>query len=175
MNLDGTASSGGDAAGDTLTSIEHVIGSASADTLNGTAAAETLDGGAGDDILRVDTVQLNLGGFGVDGGTGSDTVNLNGAGTLDSEVNLTSVLNNVEIIDFTGVGVDANLVLSGADVQSMTDGSNALRFEFDAGDSLAFTNPADVTSSTVGTTTTHSIWTDNTHTTLMATLVENVN
>ena len=78
------------------------------------------------------------------------------------------------MIDFTGAGVDADLILSGSDVQNMTDGGNSLTLEVNAGDSLAFATPGNVTSLVSGATTTYSIWTDATHTTLMATLIENV-
>ncbi|WP_343717702.1 calcium-binding protein [Inquilinus sp.] len=60
---------GGDAAGDSLFSIENVTGSAYNDTLAGGIGANTLSGGAGDDILR--------GGAGadiLDGGAGNDSV-----------------------------------------------------------------------------------------------------
>ena len=66
--LDGTAGTGGDAAGDTLTNIENLIGSAYADTLFGNDADNVLAGGAGDDML--------IGGGGadtLDGGDGTDT------------------------------------------------------------------------------------------------------
>jgi Ca2+-binding RTX toxin-like protein len=43
---------GGWAAGDVLTSIENLIGSAFADTLRGDAGVNVLDGGAGDDLLE---------------------------------------------------------------------------------------------------------------------------
>ena len=43
--LDGTAGTGGDAAGDTLTNIENLIGSAYADTLFGDDAENVLAGG----------------------------------------------------------------------------------------------------------------------------------
>lgn len=46
----GTAS-GGDATGDTLTSIENVIGTDYADTIEGDAGNNRLEGGRGDDIL----------------------------------------------------------------------------------------------------------------------------
>ncbi len=59
--------SGGDAAGDVLSGIENLTGSASSDSLTGDAAANVLDGGAGNDTLT--------GGAGNDtltGGTGND-------------------------------------------------------------------------------------------------------
>ena len=67
---DGTAS-GGDAAGDTLVSIENLTGSAFDDTLLGDAGNNQLDGTWGDDLL--------LGGGGTDtllGGAGNDSLTL---------------------------------------------------------------------------------------------------
>lgn len=76
-NLATGSASGGDAAGDTLTGIEALIGSDHADTLTGSSVANTLLGGAGDDVLSGgagnDTVQ---------GGLGADTL-YGGAGTGD--------------------------------------------------------------------------------------------
>ena len=60
------AQSGGDAQGDTLTSIENVIGSGHDDTLTGDAAANVLTGGAGGDTLT--------------GGDGNDTADYSGSG-----------------------------------------------------------------------------------------------
>ena len=68
VNLGTGAASGGDAAGDTFSSIEQVLGSAQADTLTGDANANTLWGMGGDDVLT--------GGGGGDllkGGTGNDS------------------------------------------------------------------------------------------------------
>ena len=69
---------GGDAAGDTLATIENLLGSASGDTLTGDTASNVLTGNAGDDILSggagLDTL---LGGAGDDtlaGGTGADVL-----------------------------------------------------------------------------------------------------
>ncbi|WP_395672485.1 calcium-binding protein [Inquilinus sp.] len=64
----GGASTGGDAAGDTLIGIEQVMGSGFADSITGDAGANTLWGLAGDDVLT--------GGGGADvlkGGAGNDT------------------------------------------------------------------------------------------------------
>jgi Ca2+-binding RTX toxin-like protein len=64
----GGVSTGGDAVGDTMSSIEQVLGSSFADTITGDDNANTLWGLGGDDIL--------IGGFGADllkGGAGSDS------------------------------------------------------------------------------------------------------
>jgi Ca2+-binding RTX toxin-like protein len=78
VNLATGLGSGGDAAGDTLTGIENVLGSdqgdiltgnGGANTLSGFAGADTLHGGGGDDVLD--------GGAGddtLDGGAGNDTM-----------------------------------------------------------------------------------------------------
>jgi Ca2+-binding RTX toxin-like protein len=68
VNLATGAASGGDAAGDTLTGIENLAGSAQADHLTGNANANALSGLAGNDVLT--------GGGGADllkGGAGSDS------------------------------------------------------------------------------------------------------
>ena len=75
MSVDGVTvdllsgrSRGGDAEGDVLSGIEHLVGSDGNDVLSGTAAANTLQGGRGDDMLE--------GGAGadtLDGGDGNDT------------------------------------------------------------------------------------------------------
>ena len=68
VNLLTGSGAGGDAQGDTLATIENIIGSAFADTLTGNAVANTLDGRSGNDTL--------IGGAGADaliGGAGTDT------------------------------------------------------------------------------------------------------
>jgi serralysin len=76
----------GDAAGDRLTSIERLIGSAGDDTLNGGDGANTLSGGAGADVLRGrGGADRLLGEAGADvlwGGQGIDT--LVGGSELDT-------------------------------------------------------------------------------------------
>lgn len=97
LRIDLTAGTAeGQAAGDTLISIENIRGSASADTIIGNGAAnhfvgdlsgdileglggnDILDGGSGDDTLRGgDGNDLLIGGFGadiLDGGDGIDTI-----------------------------------------------------------------------------------------------------
>ena len=60
VSLETGLGSGGDAQGDTLSSIENIIGSALADTLTGDGGVNTLAGGAGADVLN--------------GGAGNDTL-----------------------------------------------------------------------------------------------------
>ncbi|MDZ4843388.1 MAG: calcium-binding protein [Hyphomicrobium aestuarii] len=70
----GAVSTGGSAEGDTLVSIEKLIGSSFDDKLTGNGRSNILDGGAGNDVLD--------GGLGVDillGGAGNDTL-IGGAG-----------------------------------------------------------------------------------------------
>jgi Ca2+-binding RTX toxin-like protein len=67
VNLATGAMSGGDAAGDTLTGIEQVMGSAFADTLTGDANANTLWGLGGGDVLTG-----GGGGDALKGGVGAD-------------------------------------------------------------------------------------------------------
>ena len=73
----GTAATNYDAAGDTLTRIENLRGSAYADTLTGDRTANVLDGGAGADTLTGgrgdDTLTGGAGADKLDGGPGSDT------------------------------------------------------------------------------------------------------
>jgi Ca2+-binding RTX toxin-like protein len=66
VNLIAGIVSGGDAAGDTLTSFENAVGSAFNDVLNGFDGSSTLDGGDGNDIL--------IGGATLNGGAGNDTL-----------------------------------------------------------------------------------------------------
>ena len=67
---------GGDAAGDTLTNIENLMGSAFADTLTGDGNVNSLSGGAGDDILTG-----GAGADALDGGAGIDTVSYTASAT----------------------------------------------------------------------------------------------
>lgn len=85
--LDGGSNAGSEAAGDTITSIEGVIGTAFADTLlAGGSIAARLDGGAGDDRLigssGGDTLLGGADSDTMDGGLGSDS--LNGGTGLDT-------------------------------------------------------------------------------------------
>ena len=92
VNLGTGLGSGGDAAGDTLTGIEGVIGSGFNDTLIGAAGNEYLLGGAGNDSLT--------------GGAGADTLD-GGAGIDWASYASSGAAVNVDMAAGTGMGGDA--------------------------------------------------------------------
>ncbi|MCJ2131259.1 calcium-binding protein [Methylobacterium sp. E-045] len=86
VNLFTGNNTGGDAEGDTLTSIQYVQGSAFADSLTGNdsdnilrggGGADTLDGGLGDDRLVITETPTDI-----DGGAGTDTLFVLGGRTV---------------------------------------------------------------------------------------------
>jgi len=110
VSLAGGTASGGDAAGDSLSDIENIIGSGQADRLTGDAGNNTLSGGGGDDLL--------LGGDGLDellGGLGDDTLNggagadvLNGGDGIDTaDYSATSNAVTINLSNGTGLGGEA--------------------------------------------------------------------
>ena len=87
VNLATNIVSGGDAAGDTVSGFEAVIGSSSADILTGNSTANTLTGSAGSDRLN--------------GGAGADTM----IGGIGNDIYTVSVLTDV-VTELTGEGTD---------------------------------------------------------------------
>jgi Ca2+-binding RTX toxin-like protein len=121
----------GGSGSDTLIGIEHLTGSAYADTLTGDAGHNVLSGGGGADILNGgggnDTLRIPTMGFkSLDGGTGTDTLVLTGTGlTLDLTA-LDSKLHNLETIDLNGANT---LNLTAAAVQNLSTMSDKLVVE----------------------------------------------
>jgi Ca2+-binding RTX toxin-like protein len=105
INLTAQSYLGGDAAGDTLTGIENVTGSAFADGLIGDATANILAGGAGDDQLTglagADTLY---------GGDNNDTLTGNDFGVA---VNFMDTLYGGGGDDNLYVGIGGNAVMNG--------------------------------------------------------------
>jgi Ca2+-binding RTX toxin-like protein len=122
VNLTTGTGTGGDAQGDTLTGIEHVIGSVGNDTLIGSAGDDTLTGGAGADVLTgaggVDTADYSGSGAGVT----VDLVAGTGVGGDAQGDTLTGISN------ITGSAFDDHL-FGGAGANTITggDGNDTLR------------------------------------------------
>ena len=122
VNIDNNTVSGGDAAGDTISNFENVIGSAFKDNIYLNSGNNTADGGAGDDVIfgngGVDTLRggdnndvllggtlastPNLAGTHYDGGDGTDTLQatVEGNGTLDYRG---STFENLEVLNFASL------------------------------------------------------------------------
>jgi Ca2+-binding RTX toxin-like protein len=103
----------GEAAGDSLASIEIVVGSNQADTLVGAASADTLIGAGG-----ADTIQGAAGADVLTGGAGADTFVFS---DVDSDVDTTATaatdtitdFETADLLDFDAAGAEANYVEAG--------------------------------------------------------------
>ncbi|WP_162003449.1 calcium-binding protein [Microvirga tunisiensis] len=139
---------GGEAEGDTLTGLEHVIGSEHGDQITGTAEANALNGLAGDDVLIGGAGDDDLvGGEGadvLDGGAGFDTVyytasdagvvidlstgtGAGGEAAGDGLSGIENLVGSAHADSLTG-SAEANLLsgLSGDDVLGGGDGADVL-------------------------------------------------
>ncbi|MBZ6077521.1 calcium-binding protein [Microvirga puerhi] len=107
---------GGEAAGDTYTNIENLLGSNFADTLVGGAGSNKLDGGAGNDYLD--------GGDGADvmiGGTGSDTFIVNHAGDVLVETSADASIDTAYTsVTHTLEAYVENMIATGSDAITLT-------------------------------------------------------
>lgn len=102
INLATNVISGGDAANDTIASIENAIGSAYNDSLTGTSTSNQLAGGAGDDAIF--------------GGAGSDIYSYNSTDGVDT---ITESGSDSDTIQF-GAGItssDLTFTLNGSDLE----------------------------------------------------------
>ena len=92
-----------------------------------------------------------------------------GSGTV-TDTQLLAALTNIQLIDFTQGGVDASLTLSGAQISQINGGAaNTLTLTLDAGDAVAISDPvANYTSSTIGNTTSYTIYDDAAHSNVIA-------
>ena len=146
VNLTAGTGVGGDAQGDTLTSIEAVIGSAFNDILTAQASGNTLSGGAGNDIYYVNGTSVNV---------------VEAVGGGDDEVR-TILLNhtlatNVERLTYVGTGnfvgygnASDNVITGGIGNDILMGGAGADQFFGGAGtDTVSYTDsPAGVTINT---------------------------
>lgn len=120
VNLATGVGSGGDAAGDTYTTIENITGSANADTMVGDSNANSISGGAGNDIYAFNTTSA----------LGSDTIvdaASSGTDTLDFTGSTTALAINLGTLGSSQV-VSGNLTLTlaaGDEIENVIGGSGA--------------------------------------------------
>lgn len=145
LSLDGTFAAQGEAADDTVVSIENVTGTAHADILFGDGGANTLDGSAGDDDISgrggndvllggdgADTVFGDSGDDWIDGGAGGDML---AGGSGDDML-------------IGGAGDDSLSGGSGRDTLSGGTGANVLTGGADS-DLFVFHDAADAATDTI--------------------------
>nr|WP_245454889.1 cadherin domain-containing protein [Mesorhizobium sp. M3A.F.Ca.ET.080.04.2.1] len=124
---------GGDAEGDTFSSIENLLGSAQNDTLEGDGNNNVLNGGAGDDTMRGgggnDTYIVDSANDTVDesvaNSTGTDTVQASVSFSLLNSARVLGVFENLTLTgntDIDGTGNSANNVLTGNGGANVLDG-----------------------------------------------------
>ena len=136
-----TVTQQGTGAGEVLTGsagADVMIAGQGNDSINGLGGLDVMHGGAGDDVLRV----ADLGFANLDGGSGTDTLALSGAGMV---LDLTQIANNklteIEAIDLSGSG-NNTLRLTALEVLNLSSTSNTLRVDGDAGDWLVLGDAA---------------------------------
>lgn len=123
------AASGGDAAGDVMTGIENLIGSAGNDTLIGDGNANIFDGGLGNDAINglggVDTVTYATAGSAVTADLSALGVNVTGGAGNDSITNIENLVGSAYNDTLTGDG-NNNVFEGGTGADTMNGGGGAL-------------------------------------------------
>ncbi len=121
-------------------SADILIGKAGNDTINGNGGADVIRGGAGDDIITVSDLAF----ADIDGGTGIDTLRLDGAGfDLNLTAPSTGDVRSIETIDISGTGANTLLlsapILSGL-TEERSNGGIPVSIRGDADDTVKFTD-----------------------------------
>ncbi len=99
------------------------------DTMIGGGGVDTFYGGEGDDSIKVSTSNFQL----IDGGSGNDTLDFTGYGLNLNLSNVQGKISSIEAINLTGRGGNT-LTLTAVDLLNLSDSSNSLTVDGNAGD-----------------------------------------
>ncbi len=133
-NFNNSAANVGTAGNDTLTGTaanDVLVGGLGNDRLIGGGSVDVLYGGAGDDILSFGAAARRI-----DGGSGRDTLRIDGNG---ANLALSNKLREFELIDITGTG-NNSLTFTRLDVLNLSDTTNQLIVNGNAGDRVTSTS-----------------------------------
>ncbi len=102
------------------------------DTIDGFGGADIIESGSGDDTISVADLDFER----VDGGTGSDTLELTGEGINLDLASLHDVIDGIETIDLQGSG-DNSLALTLPSLLGLSDTTDTFTINGDVGDRVA--------------------------------------
>lgn len=108
---------------------ERFVAGTGDDAMDGRGGQDVFHGGAGDDSVKVSTLDFQL----IDGGSGNDTLDFIGNGLNLNLESLRNKTNSIETINITGNG-NNKLTLTAMDLLNISDDSNTLIVEGNAGD-----------------------------------------
>ncbi len=111
---------------------ECFVGGMGNDTLSGGGGIDTYNGESGDDIIQISDLDFQL----VDGGAGSDTLDLAGSNLGLDLTHVSGRISGIETVGLTGDG-NNTLTLTAADLLNLSDTANTLIVSGNTGDHVS--------------------------------------